>query len=78
VRTTSAGHAAAAPGRSTRSASALDTIDGAPEASETTLFDRSFRPACKARERWQRVWLAPSGGWPGMTPVGPLESPAQD
>jgi hypothetical protein len=57
---------------------ALDTFDGAPEASETTLFDRSFRPACRARERWQRVWLAPSGGWPGVTPVGPLESPAQD
>jgi len=37
-------------------------IDGTFEPSRAAQFDRSFRPAPPARERWQRVWLAEERG----------------
>jgi hypothetical protein len=37
-------------------------IDGTFEASRAAQFDRSFRPAAPARDRWQRVWLAEERG----------------
>ena len=40
----------------------LEKIDGTLEPSKATIFDRSFRPAGAARERWQRVWLAEERG----------------
>jgi hypothetical protein len=40
----------------------LDAIRGTLEPSRATLFDRCFRPASSARQRWQRVWLAEHHG----------------
>jgi hypothetical protein len=37
-------------------------IDGTFEPSRAGQFDRSFRPAAPARDRWQRVWLAEERG----------------
>jgi hypothetical protein len=40
----------------------IDAIDGTLEPSRAAQFDRAFRPAAPARERWQRVWLAEERG----------------
>jgi hypothetical protein len=42
----------------------LDAISATLEPSRATQFDRGFRPASKARCRWQRVWLAEHRGLP--------------
>src|SRR4051812_1155846 len=40
----------------------LDAICGTFEPSKATLFDHQFRPAPRARLRWQRLWLAEQRG----------------
>jgi hypothetical protein len=40
----------------------LDRIRGTLEPSRAQLFDGGFRPAPRARARWQRVWLAEHQG----------------
>jgi hypothetical protein len=40
----------------------LDAILGTTEPSRATLFDAHFRPSGKARDRWERVWLAEQRG----------------
>jgi len=40
----------------------LGEIKGTVEPSRARLFDRCFRPASRARGRWQRVWLAEERG----------------
>jgi hypothetical protein len=40
----------------------IGDISGTLEPSRASLFDRSFRPAKGARERWERVWLAEHRG----------------
>jgi hypothetical protein len=40
----------------------LARIRGTLEPSRASLFDRGFRPAPQARERWQRLWLAEQRG----------------
>ena len=42
----------------------LDAIAGTVEPNRSTQFDRAFRPAAVARERWQRIWLAEHRGVP--------------
>ena len=42
----------------------LCSIRGTLEPSRAAQFDPDFRPAPIARSRWQRVWLADSGGKP--------------
>ena len=52
----------------------LEAIRGTVEPSRATLFDRCFRPAALARQRWQRLWLAEHRGAPlppiSVVPVG--------
>jgi hypothetical protein len=40
----------------------LDAIDATVEPNMAAQFDRGFRPAARARERWQRIWLAEHRG----------------
>ena len=40
----------------------LCAIRGTLEPSRAEQFDRSFRPAARARTRWQRVWMAEQRG----------------
>jgi hypothetical protein len=40
----------------------LDAIRGTLEPGRARTFDREFRPADSARERWTRVWLAHQRG----------------
>jgi hypothetical protein len=40
----------------------LDAISGTLEPSRAALFDGCFRPAGRARSRWERVWLAEHRG----------------
>ena len=49
------------PGRGIREIP-LEAIRGTLEPSRATLFDCCFRPAARARRRWQRVWLAEHRG----------------
>jgi hypothetical protein len=46
----------------------LEEIRGTLEPSRATLFDGCFRPARRARRRWQGVWLAEHRG----TPLPPI------
>ena len=52
---------AAQPGRGIREIP-LDAIGGTLEPSRAALFDGCFRPAARARRRWQRLWLAEHRG----------------
>jgi hypothetical protein len=40
----------------------IDAISGTLEPSRAALFDRCFRPAGRARRRWESVWLAEHQG----------------
>jgi len=40
----------------------LEAIHATTEPSRAALFDASFRPSRKARERWERLWLAEQRG----------------
>jgi hypothetical protein len=40
----------------------IDAISGTLEPSRAAMFDRCFRPAARARSRWERVWLAEQHG----------------
>src|SRR4051812_17517288 len=40
----------------------LDRITGTLEAGKASMFDRRFRPAGRASERWQRLWVAEQRG----------------
>ena len=40
----------------------IDAISGTLEPSRAAMFDRCFRPAGRARSRWERVWLAEQQG----------------
>jgi hypothetical protein len=40
----------------------IDAISGTLEPSRAAMFDRCFRPAGRARTRWERVWLAEHRG----------------
>jgi hypothetical protein len=40
----------------------IAAISGTLEPSRAAMFDRSFRPAARARTRWERVWLAEQHG----------------
>jgi hypothetical protein len=40
----------------------IEAINGTLEPSRAAMFDRSFRPAARARSRWERVWLAEQHG----------------
>jgi hypothetical protein len=40
----------------------IDAISGTLEPSRAALFDGCFRPAGRARSRWERVWLAEHRG----------------
>ena len=42
----------------------LDAIRGTLEPSRAPLFDRCFRPAGRARRRWERLWVAEQRGAP--------------
>src|SRR4051812_27763920 len=42
----------------------LSAICGTLEPSKANLFDGGFRPAARARQRWQRLWLAEHRGAP--------------
>ena len=53
--------APARPGRGIREIP-LAAIGGTLEPSRATLFDGCFRPAARARCRWQRLWLAEHRG----------------
>ena len=53
--------ASAQPGRGIREIP-LNAIGGTLEPSRATLFDGCFRPAARARCRWQRLWLAEHRG----------------
>jgi hypothetical protein len=46
----------------------LDAITGTLEPTRAADFDADFRPAPRARARWQRVWLAEHMG-AGLPPV---------
>ena len=46
----------------------LDRIRGTLEPSKARLFDGGFRPAPRARARWQRLWLAEHRGT-GLPPI---------
>ena len=40
----------------------IEAINGTLEPSRAAMFDRGFRPAARARRRWERVWLAEHHG----------------
>jgi len=40
----------------------IAAINGTLEPSRAAMFDRCFRPAARARTRWERVWLAEQHG----------------
>ena len=40
----------------------IDAIHGTLEPSRAAMFDGGFRPAGRARSRWERVWLAEHQG----------------
>jgi hypothetical protein len=40
----------------------IDAISGTLEPSRAAMFDGCFRPAGRARGRWERVWLAENQG----------------
>jgi hypothetical protein len=40
----------------------IEAISGTLEPSRAAMFDRCFRPAARARARWERVWLAEQQG----------------
>ena len=40
----------------------IDAISGTLEPSRAAMFDGCFRPAGRARSRWERVWLAEHQG----------------
>lgn len=40
----------------------IAAIRGTLEPSRAAMFDRCFRPAGRARDRWERVWLAEHRG----------------
>jgi hypothetical protein len=40
----------------------IDAISGTLEPSRAAMFDCGFRPAGRARSRWERVWLAENRG----------------
>ena len=40
----------------------ITAISGTLEPSRAAMFDRRFRPAARARTRWERVWLAEEHG----------------
>ena len=40
----------------------IDAINGTLEPSRAAMFDCCFRPAARARSRWERVWLAEHHG----------------
>jgi hypothetical protein len=40
----------------------ITAINGTLEPSRAAMFDRCFRPAARARARWERVWLAEHHG----------------
>jgi hypothetical protein len=42
----------------------VEAIRGTVEPSRARLFDRCFRPAPAARQRWERLWLAEHRGSP--------------
>ena len=42
----------------------LHAIHATTEPSRAALFDACFRPSGKARERWERLWLAEQRGAP--------------
>ena len=52
----------------------LEAIRGTLEPARARLFDRGFRPAPGARNRWRNVWLAEHRGTPlppiAVVPVG--------
>ena len=40
----------------------IEAISGTLEPSRAAMFDGCFRPAPRARDRWERVWLAEQHG----------------
>jgi hypothetical protein len=46
----------------------LDAITGTLEPTRAADFDAEFRPAPRARARWQRVWMAEQRGT-GLPPI---------
>ena len=40
----------------------LEAVRGTLEPNRAALFDRCFRPAASARQRWQRLWVAEHRG----------------
>jgi hypothetical protein len=40
----------------------IEAISGTLEPSRAAMFDGCFRPAGRARDRWERVWLAENRG----------------
>jgi hypothetical protein len=40
----------------------ITAISGTLEPSRAAMFDRGFRPAARARSRWERLWLAEHHG----------------
>ena len=53
--------AAPAPGAASATIP-IAAISGTLEPSRAAMFDRRFRPAARARRRWERVWLAEQHG----------------
>jgi hypothetical protein len=51
----------ARPGRRVREIP-LEAVRGTLEPNRAALFDRCFRPAASARQRWQRLWVAEHRG----------------
>ena len=51
----------ARPGRGVREIP-LEAVRGTLEPNRAALFDRCFRPAASARQRWQRLWVAEHRG----------------
>jgi hypothetical protein len=50
----------------------IAAISGTLEPSRAAMFDRCFRPAARARARWERVWLAEQHG-AVMPPISVVE-----
>jgi hypothetical protein len=49
------------PGRALREIP-VEAIHGTLEPGKAAMFDREFRPAANARQRWQSLWLAEQRG----------------